>query len=260
MTPELFHRVAVVALAAVSAGCALPAQLARSPYSVIADARLPVPDPVVSQEEWTLARDRLGRLRGQLPTRPYVQRVRIGVVDPRSGKLFQGRGALAVSPNRAARLVLLGPGGTTALDVWVTSDRFRFAIPALDIDKRGNADPVEAAGLPIGFLRWWLLSPLAGQLVLARSNRAESAFILRDARATVTVRTDGRRFVALRREGTRLEGIEWSAHGLRPVAGANGVYVDGQWGTKLHVVVEEVLPDEPDPGAFVDPTAPETAL
>lgn len=227
---------------------------------MIADPRSPLPEPVVSQDEWVLARQRLAELRAELPTRPYVQRVRIGVVDPRNGKVYQGRGAVAVSPNRAARLVLLGPGGTTALDLWVTSERFRFAIPALDIDKRGNADPAEANGLPIGFLRWWLLSPLSGELVLARSNAMESAFILRDARATVTIRTDGRRFFALRREGTRLEGLEWSGHGLGPIAGANGVYVDGQWGTKLHVVVEEVLAEEPDPGAFVDPTTQETSL
>ena len=65
-------------------------------------------------------------------------------------------------------MILVGPGGTTALDVWVTKDRFRFAVPAIKLEKRGGVDPAEAKGLPIGMLRWWFLSPLAGRL-LARA-------------------------------------------------------------------------------------------
>lgn len=242
-------------------GCALPSGLARSPYTVISSEReRAVPEPQIAQGEWTLARERLGRLRSALPKHPYVQRVRIGVVDPRTGKLYQGRGALAVSPENAARLVLLGPGGTTALDVWVTPDRFRFAIPGLDLERRGGKTAAEAKGLPVGLLRWWFLAPLSGRLVLARSSAAEAAFVLRDGPATVTIRTDGRRFFALRREGTRLEGLEWTGHGLRPEAGAHGAYVDGTWGTRVNVVVEEVLDDEPDPAAFADPGEKEQTL
>jgi len=254
--------VAVVGLfAATSLGCKVPPPLARSPYTVMSgDPRRAVPVPEVSQEEWSLARERLARMRSQLPRRPYVERVQIGVVDPRSGKLYQARGAVAVSPNRAARLVLLGPGGTTALDVWVTPDRYRLAIPALELEKRGGRDLADAQGLPIGLLRWWFLSPLEGELVLARSSKREAAFLLRDGRATVTIRTDGEHFFALRREGGKLEGLEWSGRGLVPVAGARGRYVDGQWGTRVHVFVEEVLPDEPDPAAFFDPDQKGTTL
>jgi hypothetical protein len=244
----------LVVLALVGTGCAVPPALVRSPYTVIAgDSRTSVSQVPISQEEWTLARKRLAELRADLPSRPYVERVRIGVVDPRSGKLYQGRGAVAISPDRAARLVLVGPGGTTALDVWVTRDRFRFAIPSIDLERTGGADPADAKGLPIGFLRWWFLSPLAGELVVARSNAEEAAFVLRDARATVTIRTDGQRFFALRREGDQLEGLEWVGEGVHPAAGARGTYVDGKWGTRVHVLVEEVLTEEPDPDAFFDP-------
>lgn len=252
---------AVIGLAVSAIGCTIPAALVRSPYTVIGgDPHEAVAVPAIGQEEWTLARQRLARLRAALPRRPYVERVRISVVDPRSGKPYQGRGALAVSPERAARLVLLGPGGATALDVWVTPDRYRFAIPALEIEKRGGAKAAEARGLPIGFMRWWFLSPLGGRLVLARSNREEAAFVLRDGPATVTIRTDGRRFFALRREGTRLEGIEWFGHGLDPARGAHGVYLDGEWGTRVQVTVEDLLGDEPDPAAFDDPNEMEKSL
>jgi hypothetical protein len=247
--------VGILLAGAFGLGCKVPAPLMQSPYSVIrGDPVRPTSVPDVSQAEWTLARERLASMRSVLPQKPYVERVQVGVVDPRSGKVFRGRGAVAVSPNRAARLVLLGPGGTTALDLWVTRDRFRFSVPALDLDRRGGSDPAESAGLPIGFLRWWFLAPLGGELVLARSNAAEAAFILRDGPGTVMIRTDGAHFVALRREGSRLEAIEWSGPGLVPHAGAHGHYVDGALGTRISIQVEEVLPDEPDPAAFEEPS------
>jgi hypothetical protein len=201
------------------------------------------------------------RMRSELPRRPYVERVEIGIVDPRNGKTYRARGAVAVSPvARAARLVLLGPGGTTAIDVWVTPDRFRFVIPAIKLERRGGADLSAARGLPIGFMRWWFLAPLDGELVLARSNYAEAAFLLRAGAATVTMRTNGERFYAIRREGTRLEGLEWSGGGLVPRAGARGRYIDGEWGIRVHVVIEEVLAEEPDEAAFRDPDETGTSL
>jgi hypothetical protein len=256
----VLRRCLLVACALGLAACA-PAPAARGPYTIInGDPRRDAKVPDVSQAEWTLARERLARMRNELPRRPYVERVQIGVVDPRTGKLFQARGAVAVSPNNAARLVLLGPGGTTALDVWVTRDRFRFSIPAIKLEKRGGTDLSAARGLPIGFLRWWFLSPLNGELVLARSSKQEAAFLLRDGPATVTIRTDGERFVAIRRESARLEGLEWTARGLAPRAGARGRYIEGEWGLRVNIVVEEVLAEEPDPAAFADPDEQGTSL
>jgi hypothetical protein len=253
-------------MAASSGGCIeLPPPSVNSshgPYTIIGgDPQKKVEVPNVDQAEWTLSRERLKRMRSELPRRPYVERVQLAIVDPRTGKLYQARGAVAISPDRAARMILVGPGGTTAMDVWVTRDRYRLSIPALKIEKRGQRDLAEAKGLPIGFLRWWFLSPLEGELVLARSNRAEAAFLLRDGPATVTMRTDGARFIAIRRESGKLEGLEWaSGQGLSPRAGARGRYIDGEFGLRVHVMIEEVLPDEPDPAAFFDPDEKATTL
>ena len=254
----------VAALALASMGCGpLTVASGRSPYEIIAKERVqdgPTVPVEVTQYEWSIALDRLARLRRGRPDKPYVERIRLAIGDPRTGRQYQARGAVAVSPGRAARMILIGPAGTTALDVWVTKERFRFSVPALKLEKRGGTDPAVAKGLPIGMLRWWFLSPLAGRLLLARSTPAESAWILRDGAATVSVRSDGQRFVALRREGETLEGIEWFSRGLVPQAGEHGRYLEGRFGLRVDVVVEEVLETEPDPDAFTDPDEPGTPL
>jgi hypothetical protein len=234
-----------VALLAAAAGCARPK---------------PTSPPQVSQVEWSVSRDRLAAIRDAEPKRPYSERVRVTIRDPRSGRTFEGRGGVAVSPGRAVRMMLLGPGGTTALDVWVTPERFRFIVPAIHFERRGGADPADARGLPIGMLRWWFLAPLSGRLLLARSTASESAFLLRDGRATIAARTDGRSFVAVRRDGEQIEGIEWLGRGLAPSPGARARYVDGTYGLRVDVVVEDVSKAEPEPGAFLDPDVGDTAL
>ncbi|HEY8077157.1 MAG TPA: hypothetical protein VIF62_23685 [Labilithrix sp.] len=215
--------------------------------------------PEVSQIEWTVSRARLANVRAGAPSRPYVERVRVSMVDP-TGRTWTGRGAVAINPSVAARMMLLGPAGTTAIDVWVTKDRFRFSVPAVRYERRGGADPADARGLPIGMLRWWFLSPLEGRLLMGRSTDAESAWLLKDGTATVAVRTDGRRFVAVRREAGDLEAIEWLGRGLVPSSGARGRYLEGKYGLRVEVIVEEVLPNEPDPEAFADPDAKGTEL
>ncbi|MBX3186913.1 MAG: hypothetical protein KF819_07860 [Labilithrix sp.] len=255
-------RVVTGLIALLSIGCAR-GTASRSPYEIIAKPQLvevarEVPE--VSQYEWTIARDRLSRVRRGIPDRPYVERVRLAIADPRTGKQYEARGAIAVSPSRAARMMLVGPGGTTALDVWVTKDRFRFVVPSINLERRGGSDPADAKGLPIGMLRWWFLSPLDGRLLIARSTPAESAWVLREGRATISVRSDGRRFIALRRENDGLEAIEWIGRGLFPTPGARGRYIDGRYGLRVEIFVEDVLPNEPDPGAFVDPDEEGTAL
>lgn len=247
------RRAVVLVLALGVSGCG-PRVWPKGSYATIAAARGSAVVPAeVTQAEWTLSRERLAHVRAEQPSRPYVERVRLAIRDPRSGRQYQARGAVAVSPDRAARMMLVGPGGTTALDVWVTKDRFRFAVPAIQLEKRGGHDPAEARGLPIGLLRWWFLDPLGGRLLTARSNARESAWLLRDGDATVTVRTDGRRFLAVRKEGDSLEGIEWLGRGIAPRAGARGRYVDGAYGLRVDVLVEEVMAEEPDPAAFADP-------
>lgn len=217
--------------------------------------RAPSPLEAVTQEEWTLSRSRLAALREKQPKRPYVERVRVALTEPHTGKRYESRGAVAVSPDRAARMLLLGPGGTTAVDMWVTRDKFRFSVPAMHYERRGGTDPEDARGLPVGLLRWWFLSPLSGRLLVARSSDRESSWLLRDGDATVIVRTDGRRFLAVRTHEGHDEGIEWLAPGLGTTPGAHGRYVDGRYGLRVEVLVEDVSPDEPDPAAFLDPDA-----
>ena len=149
---------ALLALALGSVGCGPPTTAsARSPYEIIAKERVqdgPAVPVAVTQYEWSIALDRLARLRRGRPDKPYVERIRLAIGDPRTGRQYQARGAVAVSPGVAARMILLGPGGTTALDVWVTKERFRFSVPALALEKRGGTEPAAAKGLPIGMLRW----------------------------------------------------------------------------------------------------------
>ncbi len=241
----------VKAAAALVALLALPACTRPAPTRSILDE--------VTQEEWTLSRSRLAALRERQPTKPYAERIRVAMTEPRTGKRYESRGAVAVDPNNAVRMILLGPGGTTALDVWVTRDRFRFSVPSIHYERRGGVDPEEAKGLPVGMLRWWFLAPLSGRLLVARSNPKESTWLLRDGDATVLLRTDGRRFLAVRSHDGHDEGIEWLAPGLGRAPGTRGRYVDGAHGLRVEVLVEDVSDEEPDPAAFADPGDPPPA-
>lgn len=242
-------------------GCA-PRSMPSNVWGSLAERRPPARERVsspISQDEWTLARSRLDRLRAGLPTAPWVERVRVAMMEPRTGRRYEARGALAVDPSRAVRMLLLGPGGATAIDLWVTPDKFRFSVPQMKIETRGGARPEEARGLPVAFFRWWFLAPASGRLLTARSSPSESAWILRDGDATVVMRSDGARFVALRRDAGHLEGIEWVGRNLAQSTGARGRYVEDRFGLRVEVLVEELLPDPPDPSAFVDPDAAEPA-
>jgi hypothetical protein len=254
------RRLALVVLAGGACGCGLGAFPKGTYATIVEGAHRTVPAPEISESDWDMSRSRLMRMRKEQPNKPYVERIRIAIREPRTGRVFEARGAVAISPDRAARLLLLGPGGTTGLDMWVTKERFRFSVPAIKLERRGGTDPAETRGLPVGLLRWWFLNPLGGRLLLARSTATETAWVLRDGPATITVRTDGLRFVAIRREGGRVEGIEWIGRALVPQAGVRGRYVEGDWGLHVEVIVEEVMTTEPDPGAFLDPDDKGTTL
>jgi hypothetical protein len=248
MTPRAARLPLVrVALASAAlAGCARAAPAAPSPASE------------VTQAEWTLSRVRLAAARARQPRGPYAERVHVTLTEPVTGKRFEARGAVAVDPERAARMILLGPGGTTAVDVWVTPERFRVAVPAIHFERRGGHDLEVERGLPVGMLRWWFLAPLSGRLLMARSSAHESSFLLRDGAATVMLRTDGQRFLAVRRQDGRSEAISWSA-GVPRAAEGHGRYVDGASGLRVDVRVEELMATEPDPAAFAEPDVPAPA-
>lgn len=103
---------------------------------------------------------------------------------------MKARGAVAVRPPAGLRMILVGPGGTTAMDLWMNEGRFRFDIPAIGRVLRGepSALPETRKGLPVDFLRWWMFEPLGGRLLAAR--RAGSALeVLLDEPGRVTVAT-----------------------------------------------------------------------
>jgi len=226
--------------------------------------------PIVSQADWTRARQDLAKMRSEVPNEPYVELIRVALREPRTGKVIEGRGAVAVDPRRAVRLVLLGPGGRTALDVWVTHDAWRFAVPALDMIRRGESDK-PTYDVPVGFFRWWFLEPLDGRLlsIVPPDRRDERVFVLRDGNATVTLQHLPRRhYVAVRREvfsaapsrEMEVDRLEWVARRVQPGPGDRAVYTQRSTGLQLEIEVEALSQESPDPAAFIDPDARGVAL
>ena len=246
MTPRALLAFALLVLAA--SGCA-PQRSAR---------------PSLTQAEWSRARERLAWMRSTEIARPYVLELRVGMREPWTGKSFQARGALAVRPHDAVRMILVGPGGATALDMWITRSKFRFVVPAADFKRTGGADPSEGRGLPVGFFRWWFLSPLEGRLLTATSGKEGVTFVLREGGGTVSLhesREKGREhLVALRREGGDIEGLEWIGRTFAPHPGDRARYVQDNTGLEVEVLVEAVSEEEPDPAAFLDPDDPGVPL
>jgi hypothetical protein len=225
----------------------------------------------VSETDWQAARARLGELRATLPTRPYGVVVRVSLREPSSGRLFEARGALAVDPARALRMILIGPGGGTAVDAWVTSDAYRFEVPPIGLLRRGGVSA--EAGLPVGFFREWFLLPLAGRL-LATSKEGDSIddvscagrwFILRHGEGTTTLcDRDGeaspakdreRRLdlFAVRRTTSSVEELSFRGHSLTPSPGDRAEYDDRRSRVRATVEVESLDESPPEPVAFLDP-------
>lgn len=225
-------RLAAVALAS---SCFVAACAARAP-----DAR--APDP--TQAEWDAALARLARLRAALPRAPYTQPVTVDFFEPRSRRHFEGRGAVGVDPGRAMRMILVGPAGEPALDVWVTRDAWRLVVPAIGLVRRGGRET--PSGTPIGFFRSWFVDRLGGRLL---SLGAGGELILRDPfGGTLHVtRADASGFTIRRRSGTHTESFESQ--------GGRASYRDESSGLSVEVTLGPIGPEAPDPEAFSDPDA-----
>jgi hypothetical protein len=128
--------------------------------------------------------------------KPRNQTVSLGFAAPYMPTKVSARGGVAMSPPGDLRMILTGPGGVTGLDLWLHDGRFRFAVPAIDRVIRGDTStPAEKKrGLPVDFLRWWMLDPLAGELLWAGRDDDGLHFVLRDRDAYVdaTIAKDGR--------------------------------------------------------------------
>jgi hypothetical protein len=157
-------------------------------------------------------------------------------------------------------MILVGVAGATLLDAWVTPDHWRVAVPLLGVVRRGGE---QAPGdLPIGFLRWWFFTPMGGRLLAATFDEDGPVWLLRDADAVVVLRSArcdrGRRLVASRGEGGRVERVDECRRAAAPTAGDRVHYEQGPAGLAIDLVLDTVSADPPVAEAFADPDA-ETA-
>jgi hypothetical protein len=218
----------------------------------------PRPWPSPDAAAYARSRDQLDAQRRARPSRPWAAGIHVLVREPRSGRTLEGRGAIAASPGLAVRMILTAGPGSTMLDAWVSPDRYRVAIPAIDQIRRGG--DAEAADLPVGFLRWWFLAPLSGQLFAA----VDPIWLLRSGEAVVELRTapcdqgggHGEGLLAIRRTHARAERVlECRAQPARLSVGDSAEYDDLVSGLHVRVDVESVAQAPPDEQAFRDPDA-----
>jgi hypothetical protein len=210
------------------------------------------------------ARERLEVLR-RATEAPRTRHIALELREPRSGRVLSARGAVAIQPPRALRMILLGPGGTTALDLWVDGDRYRFAVPAIDLQKRGDlrAPREERRGLPVDFLAYWLLHPASGELAWASRDDAGERLVLRDGMAMVDLRArdDGRleahraTWSSPERPGATPRLLEDETVAADGLGCARVRYHQGSTGLDVTVTCEKETLGEPPARALADPDA-----
>ncbi len=219
---------------------------------------------------------------------PHTLKLALALREPFTGRRTEARGAVALSPAlRAVRMILVGPGGTTAFDLWIRDDKFRVAIPAIDMLRRGDASTPrsEMRGLPVELLRWWLLDPTGGSLAWFDRDASRSRYLLREKGAITTLdvaRSGG--VAAVRRTwlvppNAAGDQAASPADAERPTRGAapaeapvlldeervtadaigcgHARYTQASTGVEVEITCEGVEPNPPSDRAFVDPDAPE---
>jgi hypothetical protein len=178
--------------------------------------------------------------------------------DPVSGRVIDGRGAIAVAPGRAVRMILVGGAGSTVLDAWVTQAEWRVAVPPLDLVRRGSLE--DPRDMPVGFLRWWFLTPLTGTLFAAARIDGGTSWLLRDRAAVIELRRDscprGSLLAATRRAPGTAERVAECRAQTVPTPGDWARYVDEARGLRVGVTLDSVANLPPAAAAFVDPDAP----
>ena len=226
----------------------------RSPalLAVVLAACAPVSPPLapVDAATWRDARALLAEVRAALvSTAPRGFRVAMTFHERTSGRTMAARGAIGLSPPDALRMQLVGPAGSLALDVWIAGARDRLAMPALDRIERGDAG-APRPGRPIGFLRWWLLHPLDGDLLTASRIERGMRLVLRapdGATIDAAIEDGGRTITARRRTAADEETV--TAHGA-PCGDAT--YESRAAAVRVEVRCEGEAPP-PSARAFDDP-------
>jgi hypothetical protein len=215
----------------------------------------PAPWPSATASTWPPLRSALEEQRESRPREPWAAGLRITMRDPRSGRVIDGRGAIAVAPGQAVRMILVGAAGATILDAWVTPDRWRIAVPPLELVRRGEKE--EPRDMPVGFLRWWLLTPLEGQAFAATAVDGGYLWLLRDAGAVVELRqgacSRGNLLRATRRMAGHAETVEECRDRAAPGVGDSAHYVDEASGLRVDLQLESVASGPPSGEAFQDP-------
>jgi hypothetical protein len=203
--------------------------------------------------EWPVLRKALDDERGSLPHAPWSAQVRVAMRA--AGRTFAGRGGIAASPGKALRMILVGGPGATLLDVWVTRERWRMAVPPIGRVMRGGLD--EPPDLPVGFLRWWFCTPLEGELfAAARNPEGATSWRLHEGDAVIELRDDRGALSASRRAHGRGQIVRQSRGPSLPAPG-DTVHYEDEGGVTVDLVVESLGAAPPLDEAFVDPdTAP----
>ncbi len=234
--------------------------LSLLPLSCLSQPPPPAPWPSATSRTWPELRRSLEAERATRPFHSWAAGLRVTMRDAQSGRVVDGRGAIAVAPGRAVRMILIGGAGSTVLDAWVTSARWRVAIPPLERVQRGGLE--EPRDMPIGFLRWWFLTPLTGRLFAAASGDGGTSWLLRDGSAVIELRRDvcprGSLLVATRRAPGSVERVTECRELASPMPGDWASYVDEIRGLRVDLVLESVASAPPDGAAFVDPDSPES--
>jgi hypothetical protein len=210
-----------------------------------------VPSP--SQAEWNRAHAELAALRARAPSTPYTARV--AVTLHAYGQTLEGRGAIAVLPGQALRMIVVGPAGATAFDLWMNEEAWRIEVPAASMVRRGGAKDT-APGLPTGFFRTWFLDPLGGRLLAS----AGSKLVLRDRVGGMWVldvtRGDTLHVAAVRKSSEGLQMLDFVGAPSSPLAGDRARWSDPAAGLAVEVQIEDVAKEPPDAEAFVEPKGP----
>jgi hypothetical protein len=159
-------------------------------------------------------------------------------------------------------MVLVGPAGGTMLDVWVTREQWRLAIPPANRIRKGGAGESNPRGgddhdLPIEFLRWLFFTPLQGTLFGGAREPDGLLFMLRDGDAVLEVRLRscdrGRLAITTRRSQWHTERLGECRASNTPQPGDWAHYHDENSGLDVQLTIESVGGGPPDEVPFRDP-------
>lgn len=154
------------------------------------------------------ARSKLEELRKQASVE-RTESISLELDAPYIPSAVTARGAVAVRPPGSLRMILVGPGGTTAMDLWMRDGHFRFDVPAMKrvITGAPSERPETRKGLPVEFLKWWMFEPLGGRLLSAR-RVSDGLEVLLDEPGRSTIAT-------LKKDGSVSAHRRWVAPGDR---------------------------------------------